>query len=217
MTGSSMIAGRCCTCGASSASRNAYVGSFSAVTDGCCEAYGSEEVVGQPVITSGDTPEILEATEHALDGVSVAIEDRREAVLPSSIGLWRDVWHHAFTFDLTTDRIAIVAFVAMKHGCLRHLLKQQFAGSAVCDLTTCQHEGDRTTRTICQGVDFGGAPAARSADRLILLPPLPPDAQRCAFTAELSIRICAGGPPAAARISKISTQTPFAAHRTNRL
>src|SRR4051794_22535043 len=94
----------------------------------------------------------------------------------------------------------------MKHGCLRHLLKQQFTGSAICDLATSQHEGDRTTRAICQSVDFGGASTARSADSLVLLPPLPPDAQRCAFTAELSIRTCAGGPPVDARISKMSIQ-----------
>jgi putative ABC transport system substrate-binding protein len=49
-------------------------------------------------------------------------------------------------------------------------------------------------------VDLSGASAARSADSLILLPPLPPDAQRCAFTAELSIKTCAGGPPAEARV-----------------
>jgi hypothetical protein len=47
---------------------------------------------------------------------------------------------------------------------------------------------------ICQSVDFGGASGTRLADSLIFLPPLPPHAQRCAFTAELSIRTCAGWP-----------------------
>src|SRR4051812_12876625 len=35
-----------------------------------------------------------------------------------------------------------------------------------------------------------------TADGLIFLPPFPPAAERCALTAELSIRTCAGGPPA---------------------
>ncbi len=56
-----------------------------------------------------------------------------------------------------------------------------------------------------------------AADRLLKFPPLPPDAQRCAFTAELSISTCAGGPPADASAWKMSIQTPFAAQRTKRL
>jgi hypothetical protein len=53
-----------------------------------------------------------------------------------------------------------VAFVAMKHECARHLLKQEFTGGAVRDLTASQDEGDRTARTVCQSVDFGGASTA---------------------------------------------------------
>jgi hypothetical protein len=29
---------------------------------------------------------------------------------------------------------------------------------AVCDMSTCEHGGDRTARTICQSVDLGGTP-----------------------------------------------------------
>lgn len=97
---------------------------------------------------------------------------------------------------------------------MRPLLKQLGTGGAICDLAASEHEGDRTTRAVCQSVDFRGVPATRPADRLVVLPLWRP-ALRCA--AELSIKTCAGGPPAGARISKISTQTPFAAHRTNRL
>src|SRR4029077_1699367 len=130
------------------------------VADCSREADGGKEVVGQAVVSSGDASKVLEAAEHPFDGVAVAIEDWREAILPSPICLWRDVWHRAFTFDLTTDRIAVIAFVAMKHGCARHLPKQEFAGGAVCDLTASQDEGDRTARTVCQSVDFGGASTA---------------------------------------------------------
>jgi hypothetical protein len=38
-----------------------------------------------------DPPKVLQAAEHALDGVAVAIEERREAILPPAIGLRRDV------------------------------------------------------------------------------------------------------------------------------
>ena len=43
------------------------------------------------MISRRDPPEVLQATEHALDGVAIAIQERREAVLPFAIGLRRDV------------------------------------------------------------------------------------------------------------------------------
>ncbi len=54
------------------------------------------------------------------------------------------------------------------------------ARRAVGDLTAGEHEGERTKLCIGQGVDFGGASAARAIDGLIFLPPLPPLAERCA-------------------------------------
>jgi hypothetical protein len=39
--------------------------------DACLEAYSSEQVLRQPVVSSGDAPEVLEATGHAFDGVAV--------------------------------------------------------------------------------------------------------------------------------------------------
>src|SRR5947208_16454522 len=51
-------------------------------------------------IAGRDASEVLQAAEHALDGVAVAIEEWREAVLPLPICLWRDVWHRATPLDL---------------------------------------------------------------------------------------------------------------------
>jgi hypothetical protein len=48
-------------------------------------------------------------------------------------------------------------------------------------------------------------------------PPFPPEAQRCAVTADESISTCAGGQPATTKAWKMSSQTPLAAHRTKRL
>src|SRR5215204_7744548 len=85
---------------------------------------------------------------------------------------------------------------------------------AVSDVTAGQHEGNRATEAIRQRVNLGRAPAARSADGLRIFPPLAPEAERWAFTAELSMRRCAGGPPARASAWNRSTHTPFAAQRT---
>src|SRR3954464_651044 len=86
------------------------------------------------------------------------------------IGLRRDIWHDAFVFDLTTDRVAVVTLVAMEDGCVRHLLQQQFSGSAVGDLTAGDHQGNGATLAVSQGMDLGGASTARAPNRLITLP-----------------------------------------------
>jgi hypothetical protein len=63
------------------------------------------------------------------------------------------------------------------------LIEQGIRGDAIGDLASGQKKSDRTAITIGQGVDFGCATAARASDRLAPLPPFPPEAQRCAFTA----------------------------------
>src|SRR3954454_11002147 len=140
--------------------------------------------------------EVLQAAEHALDGVAVAIEEWREAVLPLPICLWRDVWHRATPLDLLTDRISVVALVGVQDVAARKPFEQRLSSGAVCYLSASEPEGKRATLSVCQRVDFRRAAAARTADGLIFLPPFPPAAERCALTAELSIRTCAGGPPA---------------------
>ena len=66
------------------------------------------------IISGGDAAEVLQSAEHALDGITIAVEDRRETVFPAAIGLGRDVGHCAFVLDLPADRIAVIALVAME-------------------------------------------------------------------------------------------------------
>jgi hypothetical protein len=67
-----------------------------------------------------------------------------------------------------------------------HLFEQNRSSGAIGYLTPGQQERDGTTLGVGQSMDLRGSPAARSADGLLMFPPLPPDAHRCAFTAELS-------------------------------
>ena len=55
--------------------------------------------MGVAVVSSCDSAKILEAPEHALDGVSPAVEEGREAALPDPVGLGRDVGHCARGFE----------------------------------------------------------------------------------------------------------------------
>lgn len=157
------------------------------------------EVCGQPVVTSGDTSEILEPVEHAPDGVAVSIKVWQETVFPDAVDLGRDVWRGSNRVDLPAHGVGVVALVAMDQIGGGDFVEQGVGGDAIRDLPAGEQEGDGAAVPVGQGVDFGGATAARATDRLVPLPPFPPEAQRCTFTAEESIKTSAGGPPAVAR------------------
>ena len=117
--------------------------------------------------------------------------------------------------QLGLDDDAIVTTFQSKFG------PEEWVGPAtvehVAELARRYLEGDGPALRVADGVDLGRAPAPRAADGLVVLPPFPPEAQRCAFTAEESIRTWEGGPPARARVSNRSLQTPLAAQRAKRL
>lgn len=156
------------------------------------------EVGGEPVVSGCDATEILEPVEHALDGVAVSIKVWRETVFPDAIDFGRDVGRGSDCLDLSAHGVGVVALVAMDQIGGGHLVEQGVGSDAIRDLPAGEQEGDGAAIPVGQGVDFGGATAARAADRLVPLPPFPPEAQRCAFTAEESIKTSAGGPPAVA-------------------
>lgn len=160
---------------------------------------GGEEVAGELVVAGCDAPEVLEAAERALDGVAVLVERGREAGFVSAVRFRRDVGRCALRFDLAANLVAVIAFVAMQDlGLFRCLRQQEFGGNAVGNVAAGEDESDRSAEPVGQRVDFRRAAAARTPDRLIFLPPLPPAAERCARTAVESISTCAGGPPACA-------------------
>ena len=76
------------------------------------DAGGGEEVGGVAVVAGRDASEILEAAEHALNGVAVAIEERREAAFPFAIGLGRYVGRRAPILDPPTDRVGDDYYIA---------------------------------------------------------------------------------------------------------
>jgi hypothetical protein len=77
--------------------------------------------------------EVLKSAEHALDGVAVAVEERREAVLPFAVGFGRDVRRRAPLLDLAADGVGVVAFVGVQDVAIWELFKQQGARCAVGD------------------------------------------------------------------------------------
>ena len=70
---------------------------------------------------------------------------------------------------------------------------------------------------IAQRVNFRGASAARAADRLFVLPPFPPLAERCALIEVESIDKITLCLPQLAKASKIAPQRPRLDQRLKRL
>ena len=134
--------------------------------------------MSETVVACSDPAEILEAAEHAFDGVAVTVEIGREAALPATIGLRRDVGSSALALDLAAYRVAVIALVAVQDFGGGEVVEQGIGGNAVGDLAAGQQEGDRAAQTVGQRMDFGGPAAARTADCLVPFPPFPPEAQR---------------------------------------
>ncbi len=89
---------------------------------------------------------------------------------------------------MVPDIVRVVALIAMQHPSGgRQVLEELFGCLAIGHLAARQQEGDRAALAIGQGMDLGRAATPRAPDRLTLLPPLAPAAERCAFTAEESI------------------------------
>lgn len=134
--------------------------------------------MGEAIISRGDPAEILEAAEHALDRVAITVEVGREATLPHSGGLGRDVGCGPLALDFVAHRVGVIALVAVQDLGRDDPVEQDLGSDTVGHLAAGQQERDRATEAIGQGVDFRGPSAARAADRLAELPPFPPEAQR---------------------------------------
>ena len=132
----------------------------------------------EAVITRCDASEVFDAAEHAFDGVAIAVETGREAILPATIDLGRDVGRSSLALDFAADGVTVVSLVAVQDFGRADAIEQIIGGDAVRDLAAGQQERDRAAEAIGQRVDFRRPPAARTADRLRVLPPFPPEAQR---------------------------------------
>ena len=71
----------------------------------------SEEVGGELVVTGGDTAEVLQLGEEALDEVTLAVEPPAEAGFPAPVALGRDVGRCAVFLDQLSDAVGIIGLV----------------------------------------------------------------------------------------------------------
>ena len=144
--------------------------------------YAGQEVGGELVVAGCEPSEVLEAAEHALDGVPALVKHGAEAAFPASGDLGGDVWGCALVLDQLAHRVGVVGAIGQDDAAFRQPGEQRLRRPAVGGLARRQEEGERTALTVCKGVELGVASASRGADGLGESPPLPPAAERCAFT-----------------------------------
>lgn len=137
-----------------------------------------EEISCQLVVASGDPPEVLGAAEAALDDVSPLVGSFVEAMEGDAVGLVGNNGLRTTIDDLRAQRVAVIPFVGDERAHGRRECQNIGRGRDVGILTGGQMKDNWPAERIAQRMDFGRAPAARSADRLIVLPPFPPEAHR---------------------------------------
>lgn len=117
--------------------------------------------------------------------------------------------------------VGIVALVADELARRCDSRDQRGGGGDVGDVAAGQQDRVRAALVVAERVDLGGAPTARAADRLVagiaFAPFFAPAAERCAFTAELSISVTCGGSAQATRAAKMRCQMPRWLQRFQRL
>ena len=178
---------------------------------------GSQEVSGEFVVTSSDTPETLEPAEATLDDIAPFIGALVEAVEGHPVGfVWNDGLGTTID-DFGAKAVAVVAFVPNEGRHRRREFQEGRRSGNICVLARSEMKCARFAIRVAQRVDFRGPPAARAADRLFMLPPFPPLAERCALIEVESMDKITPSLPPRASASKIVCQCPRLAQRLNRL
>ena len=97
----------------------------------------AEEVGGELVVAGGEASAVLEATEHALDGVTALVEGFAEAAFPGAIALGRDVGNGALLLDDVADAVAVVSAVGVDDASSWQVCQKPLARLAVSGLARC--------------------------------------------------------------------------------
>ena len=122
--------------------------------------------------------------------------------LLSVVAIWNDRLGPAL-IQFFAQLGAIVGLIAEHPLGWLHSADQALRHRAIMRFASGQQDGEEPPFSIRKGVDLRVAPSARAANSLLLLPPFPPEAERCALTCVESI-IC------------VSTERPFPASSRNR-
>lgn len=137
-----------------------------------------------------------------------------ERLLPVA-AIWND-WPGSALIQLLTQFSAVIGLVAEHPLVGFHSADQALRNRAIMGFRSSQQDGEKASISICERMILRVAPSARAANSLLLLPPFPPAAERCALTyVESIIRVSMRWPFAASWRNRFS-QMPRRAQRTKR-
>ena len=148
---------------------------------------GGGEVCCELVVAGGDASPVLEAAEHALDEIALAIGDRIEGMMAFAGRVVRNDRDGPTLEEKATQSVAVVSGVGGEPRARWNGADQSCRDANVAAMSRRHFDGDGTSARVDDGVDFRRATAARAANRLRLGPPFPPAADRCALAVLLSI------------------------------
>ena len=137
-----------------------------------------QEIPGKLVVSGGDASEVLEPAKAALDDISAFVGAFVEAMDDDTVRFIGDYGLGAATNDFAAKVVAVIAFVGEERAHGRRERQDIGRRRDIGILAWGQMQDDRPAERIAQRMDFCRAASARAADRLIVLPPFPPEAQR---------------------------------------
>ena len=152
--------------------------SIDPVTDGDDEPEASQEVAGELVVAGRDAAEVLHAAEGALDDVAGLVGAWIEGMPVHPGDLVGDDGRGAARSEEAAQMIDVIGLVADQAGARRGGGDERRRALDVGDLAAGQEDGVRPPLAVDERVDLGRAPAARATDRLVVLPPFAPEAER---------------------------------------
>src|SRR5690606_23550558 len=138
-----------------------------------------------------------------------------EALL--SVGARRDIGPGVLTGGDFADGVAVVSLVRQQRGAVGHCIQQGLGFLTVVDLASSQTQGDGTTVSINEGMDFARKAASGTSHAAIIGAPFLPVAP-CWWTRTQVESIITISPSNEAETAdKSRSHTPALRQRTNRL
>jgi hypothetical protein len=130
--------------------------------------HAGKEISGELVVSCCDCAEVLEGVEEPLDEVAFAVEHEIACAWSLAVCLGRNHRSDSAFGQSADERIGVVGLVT-KQGVRLDIDDQRFRASQIMGLPCREHQLDRITKGIDEGVYFGSQSAAGSADRLLAI------------------------------------------------
>ena len=125
----------------------------------------SEENLGELVVTRGDSPEMLEFVEEALNEIAFAVEGEVARARGFSVGFGWDDWDDRSIVEGGDEGVGVERLVGDQSAGIDGF-DERFSASQIVILARAEHHLDRIAEGVDDRMNLGGQSAAGSADGL---------------------------------------------------